>query len=387
MLTQIINGKILTPQGWLDEGSVLISDGKILEVTNSDLAVIGAKVIDARGMYIVPGFVAMHVHGGGGHDFKEGTDEAFRTAVQAHLRHGATSIFPTLSSSSADEIRKAAEVCENLMAEKKLPVHGLHLEGPYLNPKMAGNLFANSIKGLDKEEYTSLLEDLPCIKRWDISPELPGALEFAKYVKSKGIMLAVTHTEAEFELIREAYEAGFTHAAHFYNAMPGFHKRKEYKYEGTVESVYLMDNMTVEVIADGMHLPSTILRLVYKLKGVENTCLVTDAVAYAACEHPNIDPNFIIEDGVCKLADHSSLAGSLATMDKLVQTMVQKADIPLADAIRMASETPARLINIADRKGTLARGKDADILILDRKLNVRCVWSMGIEVEGTNKLA
>lgn len=387
MLTQIINGKILTPQGWLDEGSVLISDGKILEVTNSDLAVIGAKVIDARGMYIVPGFVAMHVHGGGGHDFKEGTDEAFRTAVQAHLRHGATSIFPTLSSSSADEIRKAAEVCENLMAEKKLPVHGLHLEGPYLNPKMAGNLFANSIKGLDKEEYTSLLEDLPCIKRWDISPELPGALEFAKYVKSKGIMLAVTHTEAEFELIREAYEAGFTHAAHFYNAMPGFHKRREYKYEGTVESVYLMDNMTVEVIADGMHLPSTILRLVYKLKGVENTCLVTDAIAYAACEHPNIDPNFIIEDGVCKLADHSSLAGSLATMDKLVQTMVQKADIPLADAIRMASETPARLINIADRKGTLARGKDADILILDRKLNVRCVWSMGIEVEGTNKLA
>lgn len=387
MLTQIINGKILTPQGWLDEGSVLISDGKILEVTNSDLAVIGAKVIDARGMYIVPGFVAMHVHGGGGHDFKEGTDEAFRTAVQAHLRYGATSIFPTLSSSSADEIRKAAEVCENLMAEKKLPVHGLHLEGPYLNPKMAGNLFANSIKGLDKEEYTSLLEDLPCIKRWDISPELPGALEFAKYVKSKGIMLAVTHTEAEFELIREAYEAGFTHAAHFYNAMPGFHKRREYKYEGTVESVYLMDNMTVEVIADGMHLPSTILRLVYKLKGVENTCLVTDAVAYAACEHPNIDPNFIIEDGVCKLADHSSLAGSLATMDKLVQTMVQKADIPLADAIRMASETPARLINIADRKGTLARGKDADILILDRKLNVRCVWSMGIEVEGTNKLA
>ena len=387
MLTQIINGKILTPQGWLDEGSGLISDGKSLEVTNSDLAVIGAKVIDARGMYIVPGFVAMHVHGGGGHDFKEGTDEAFRTAVQAHLRHGATSIFPTLSSSSADEIRKAAEVCENLMAEKKLPVHGLHLEGPYLNPKMAGNLFANSIKGLDKEEYTSLLEDLPCIKRWDISPELPGALEFAKYVKSKGIMLAVTHTEAEFELIREAYEAGFTHAAHFYNAMPGFHKRREYKYEGTVESVYLMDNMTVEVIADGMHLPSTILRLVYKLKGVENTCLVTDAVAYAACEHPNIDPNFIIEDGVCKLADHSSLAGSLATMDKLVQTMVQKADIPLADAIRMASETPARLINIADRKGTLARGKDADILILDRKLNVRCVWSMGIEVEGTNKLA
>lgn len=386
MLTQIINGKILTPQGWLEEGSVLICDGKILEVTNSDLAVIGAKVIDARGMYIVPGFVAMHVHGGGGHDFKEGTEEVFRAATKAHLRHGATSIIPTLTSSSVEEIRRAAAVCENLMATKELPIQGLHLEGPYLNPKMAGNLFSDSIKELDKAEYTSLLEDFPCIKRWDISPELEGAMEFAKCIKSKGILLAVTHTEAEFDLIREAYEAGFTHAAHFYNAMPGFHKRHEYKYEGTVESVYLMDNMTVEVIADGIHLPSTILRLVYKLKGAEKTCLVTDAVSYAACEHPDIDPRFIIEDGVCKLADRSSLVGSLATMDKLIQIMVQKVDIPLEDAIRMASETPARLLNIADRKGSLARGKDADIVILDRKLNVRCVWSMGIEAEGTNKL-
>ena len=386
MLTQIINGKILTPQGWLEDGSVLICDGKILEVTNSDLAVIGAKVIDAKGMYIVPGLVAMHVHGGGGHDFKEGTEEAFQAAVQAHLKHGATSIIPTLSASSAEEIRKAGAVCEAMMAQQG-PVQGLHLEGPYLNRKMAGALFADHAKDLDKEEYRALLEDIKCIKRWDISPELEGAMDFAQYVKSKGIMLAVTHTEPEYDLIKAANEAGFTHAAHFYNAMPGFHKRREYKYEGTVESVYLMDDMTVEVIADGMHLPSTILRLVYKLKGVEKTCLVTDAVSYAACEHPQVDPRFVIEDGVCKLADHSSLAGSLATMDDLVRTMVQKADIPLADAIRMASETPARLIGIDDRKGTLARGKDADILILDRKLKVRGVWSMGHEIGGTNTLA
>lgn len=386
MLTQIINGRILTPQGWLEDGSVLISDGKILEVTNSDLAVIGAKVIDAKGMYIVPGFVAMHVHGGGGHDFKEGTEEAFQAAVSAHLKHGATSVIPTLSASSADEIRRAGTVCESMMAQHGA-VQGLHLEGPYLNRKMAGALFADSVKDLDKDEYRSILDDVKCIKRWDISPELEGAMDFAQYVKSKGLLLAVTHTEAEYDLIKAAYEAGFTHAAHFYNAMPGFHKRREYKYEGTVESVYLMDNMTVEVIADGMHLPSTILRLVYKLKGVEKTCLVTDAVSYTACPNPQVDPRFVIEDGVCKLADHSSLAGSLATMDDLVRTMVQKADIPLADAIRMASETPARLIGISDKKGSLARGKDADILALDRKLRVRCVWSMGYEVPGTNTLA
>lgn len=387
MLTQIINGHILTPQGWLKEGSVLISDGKILEVTNSDLAVIGATVVDAKGMDIVPGFVCMHEHGGGGYDYTECTEEAFRGAVAAHLKHGATCVFPTLSSSPFTEIRKAVEVCETLMAEKDSQVLGLHIEGPYLNPKMAGDLFAEKVKEVDKTEYISLLESTNCIKRWDSSPEIPGALEFARYLTSKGILAALTHTEAEFEDIKAAYEAGYTHAAHFYNAMPGFHKRREYKYEGTVESVFLMDDMTTEVIADGRHLPPTILRLVYKLKGVERTCLVTDALSYAACEdRPAMDSRVIIEDGVCKLADHSSLAGSIATMDTLVRTMVQKADIPLADAVRMASETPARLMGVSDRKGTLQRGKDADIVILDRNLNVRAVWSMGKMVPEANML-
>lgn len=387
MLTQIINGHILTPQGWLKEGSVLISDGKILEVTNSDLAVIGATVVDAKGMDIVPGFVCMHEHGGGGYDYTECTEEAFRGAAAAHLKHGATCVFPTLSSSPFTEIRKAVEVCETLMAEKDSPVLGLHIEGPYLNPKMAGDLFAEKVKEVDKTEYISLLESTNCIKRWDSSPEIPGALDFARYLTSKGILAALTHTEAEFEDIKAAYEAGYTHAAHFYNAMPGFHKRREYKYEGTVESVFLMDDMTTEVIADGRHLPPTILRLVYKLKGVERTCLVTDALSYAACEdRPVTDSRVIIEDGVCKLADHSSLAGSIATMDTLVRTMVQKADIPLADAVRMVSETPARLMGVSDRKGTLQRGKDADIVILDRNLNVRAVWSRGKMVTEANTL-
>lgn len=388
MLTQIINGRILTPQGWLKDGSVLISDGKILEVTNSDLAVIGAKVIDAKGMYIVPGFVAMNVHGGGGYDFKECTEEAFRGAVAAHLKHGATTIFPTLSSSPFSVIREAVSVCEGLMKEKGSPVLGLHLEGPYLNPKMAGSLFAEAAKEPDEKEYKALLESSDCIKRWDASPELPGALDFAEYIRSKGLLAAVSHTDSEFDAIKAAYEAGFTHAAHFYNAMPGFHKRREYKYEGTVESVFLTDDMTVEVIADGIHLPSTILRLVYKLKGVERTCLVTDALSYAANEgRPVDDPRIIIEDGVCKLADHSSLAGSIATTDVLIRTMVQKADIPLADAVRMASETPARLMGAADRKGSLQRGKDADIVVLDRNLHIRAVWTMGVLVPSTNTLA
>lgn len=388
MLTQIINGQILTPQGWLKDGSVLINDGKILEITNSDLAVIGATVIDAKGMFIVPGFISMHCHGGGGHDFTEGTPEAFKTAAAAHLKHGSTTIFPTLSSTTFENIRLAAATCDQLMAEDAdTTIMGLHIEGPYLNENMAGTQWKEFLKNPDPEEYKALVESTKCIKRWDISPELPGAHDFARYMTSKGILTAITHTEAEYQEIKDAFAAGFTHAAHFYNAMPGFHKRREYKYEGTVESVYLMDDMSVEVIADGVHLPATILKLVYKVKGVEKTCLVTDSLKFAGYTGETInDPNYVIENGVCKWADRQTLAGSIATADVLVQTMVKKAGIPLEDAVRMASETPARLTGIADSKGTLEKGKDADIVILDNDANVRCVFTKGKEVEGTNTM-
>lgn len=387
MLTQIINARILTPQGWLQDGSVLISDSKILEVTNCDLAIVGAKLIDAKGMYIVPGGVDIHVHGGGGRDFMEGTEEAFRTAVNAHLKHGTTSIFPTLSSSTIPMIRAAAATTEKLMSEPDSPVLGLHLEGHYFNMKMAGGQMPENIKNPDPEEYIPLLEETHCIKRWDAAPELPGAMQFAKYVTSKGVLVSAGHTQAEYEDISTGFAAGYTHATHFYNAMPGFHKRHEYKYEGTVESVYLLDDMTCEVIADGIHVPTTILRLVYKIKGVERTCLITDALACAASDsQAAFDPRVIIEDGVCKLADRSALAGSIATMDRLIRTMVQKADIPLQDAIRMASETPAKLMNIYDRKGSLEKGKDADMIVLDNNLNLRAVWSMGELVPETDTI-
>ena len=387
MLTQIINGQILTPQGWLKDGSVLVSDGKILDVTNSDLAVIGAKLVDARGMYIIPGFVAMNIHGGGGFDFSECTEEAFDTAVKAHQQYGVTTIFPTVLAHDLSIVERAAAVCEQEMKKPDSPIMGMSLEGPYLNPKMAKSLFFDKINEAKPEDYKPILEKTNCIRRWDITPEIPGALDMARYLRKKGILPALTHTESEFEDIKAAFKAGFTHAAHFYNAMPGFHKRREYKYEGTVESVYLIDDMTVEVIADGRHLPGTILRLVYKLKGVERMCLVTDALSCSANEgKPLNDPRIIIEDGVCKLADRSSLVGSIATMDVLVKTMVEKAKVPLEDAVRMASETPARLMGVSDRVGTLQRGKDANIVILDRKLRVRSVWNKGHLVPGTDKL-
>ncbi|MDE6587264.1 MAG: N-acetylglucosamine-6-phosphate deacetylase [Paramuribaculum sp.] len=387
MLTQILNAKILTPQGWLKDGSLLIRDNKILEVTNCDLAVVGADLVDAKGMYVVPGGVEIHCHGGGGGDFMEGTEEAFKTAIATHMKHGTTSIFPTLSSSSVEMINRAADTCTRMMEDPDSPILGLHLEGHYLNQKMAGGQMPEYIKDPDPNEYIPIVEEWKCIKRWDAAPELPGAMQFGKYISGKGILASVAHTQAEFDDIRAAWEAGYSHATHFYNAMPGFHKRREYKYEGTVESIYLIDDMTVEVVADGIHVPPTILRLVYKIKGPERACVITDALACACAEDAAaFDPRVIIEDGVCKLADHSALAGSVATMDRLIRTLVHRADIPLEDAIRMASETPSKIMGVYDRKGSLSKGKDADIMILDSDLNLRAVWAMGKLVEGTNTL-
>lgn len=366
---------------------MFVRDGKIVEITDTTLEVVGAEIFDAKGSYVVPGGIELHVHGGGGRDFMEGSEDAFRTAIAAHMKYGTTSIYPTLSSSTMPMIRAAVATTEKLMAEPNSPVLGLHLEGHYFNMDMAGGQLPENIKNPDPSEYIPLLEETNCIKRWDAAPELPGAIEFGRHITSKGVLASVGHTKAEYGDIRAAHNAGYSHATHFYNAMPGFHKRGEYKYEGTVESIYLFDDMTVEVVADGIHVPPTILRLVHRIKGVENTCLITDALACAASDSQvAFDPRVIIEDGVCKLADHSALAGSIATMDRLIRTMVFQADISLQDAIRMTSETPARIMGISDRKGTLEKGKDADIVMYSKGLEVNCVWSMGKIVEGTNKL-
>ena len=169
-----------------------------------------------------------------------------------------------------------------------------------------------------------------------------------------------------------------THATHFYNAMPVVYKNREFKTPGTVESIFAEENMTVEMIADGIHVPPIMLRMIWQIKGVEKTALVTDSLA-CSCTHGDaaFDPRVILEDGVCKLADRSALAGSIATMDRLVRTCVQQAGLPLEDACRMMSETPARIMGILDRKGTLETGKDADIICFDSDLNVNCVMQMG----------
>lgn len=382
MLTQIYNGHILTPSGWIDDGSLLFDDSRIVEIRkNSHIEPRAEMAVNALGRHVVPGGIELHCHGGGGHDFMEGTQDAFMAAVLAHRKHGTTSILPTLSSATLPMIEAAAQVCDELIEDPFSGVLGLHLEGPYFNPLKAGAQMPELIRLPDPAEYHHVVEDFNCIKRWDSAPELPGAVDMAPYLTAKGVLPAIAHTAAEFDDVKAAYDAGYTHATHFYNGMPGFHNVREFKHAGTVEAVYLMENMTVEMIADGIHVPPTLLKLVYHMKGVERTAMVTDALAVAASDsNKAFDPRVIIEDGVCKLADRSALAGSIATMDRLIRTAVQMADIPLQDACRMVAETPARIMGVYDRKGSLQRGKDADILILDDDINLKAVYCMGNKV-------
>ena len=388
MLTQITNGLILTPQGWVKNGSVIIDGTKILEIGNNNLKVEGAVIVDANENYVLPGGIELHVHGGGGRDFMEGTEDAFKTAINAHLRCGTTSIYPTLASSTIPMIEKACATVTEMMKDPNTPILGLHLEGPYLNPVEAGGQIPENIILPDPNVYKPLIEKWPCIKRCDAAPECEGALDFGKYAAGKDILVGIAHTTAEYNEVLAAWNSGYTHVTHFYNGMKGFHKGKGgYKHEGTVESVYLIDNMTVEMIADGKHLPPAILKLIYKIKGAEKICLITDAMAPTASDSTcAFDSRVIIEDGVCKLADRSALAGSIATMDRLIRTIVTGTDIPLEDAVRMVSETPAKIMGVYDRKGSLQKGKDADILMLDSKLQVAGVWQMGHLVESTSRI-
>ncbi len=376
---QIVGGRILTPQGWLYGGSVIVEGTKIFAVETTQLSIQDAERIDVCGADIVPGGIDLHVHGGGGRDFMEGTREAFDVAVEAHLQFGTTSIFPTLSSSTVPMMEAAIDTCREVMLDDTSPVQGLHLEGPYFNPAQAGAQIPEWIKAPRPEEYYSILErGRGVLKRWDEAPELEGSKGFVVACASHNVLPSIAHTRALYHDVHEANLAGMTHATHFYNAMPVVYKKREYKIPGTVESIFAEKNMTIEMIADGIHVPPIMLKMAWQVKGTEKTCFITDSLAVAASDSAvAFDPRVIVEDGVCKLADRSALAGSIATMDRLVRTAVQQAEIPMEDACRMISETPAKIMGIYDRKGSLQKGKDADIICFDHDQQLTFVMQCG----------
>jgi N-acetylglucosamine-6-phosphate deacetylase len=284
----------------------------------------------------------------------------------------------TLTSSKADliQILDLYEEADNQNHEGAQFI-GMHLEGPYIAKTQAGAQDPRYIRDPDPEEYEHILARYKNIKRWSAAPELPGAIRLGECLRSKKILPAIAHTDAIYEEVCAAFEKGYTHATHFYSAMSGVTRRNGFRYAGVIESAYLIDEMTVEIIADGIHLPAPFLKLIYKIKGASHTALITDAMRAAGMPpgesilgslHNGI--KVIVEDGVAKLPDRSSFAGSVATTDRLVRNMISLAGVGLQEAIRMMCATPARIMGIENKKGSLAPGKDADVVIFDDKINV-----------------
>jgi len=378
---KIYNGKILTPYRIIS-GTVVVVDGKIKEVAEGNIDVPGAVEIDAKGNYIAPGFIDIHVHGGGGHDFMDGSEEAFLKIAETHAKYGTTGLMPTTLTSELDELYNTLDLYKKADKKNKMGAQflGMHLEGPYFAMSQRGAQDPRYIRNPDPEEYKDILSRSSDIKRWSAAPELKGAIEFGNYLRSKGILVAMAHTDAIYEEALEAFEAGFTLGTHFYSCMSGVSLR----YAGVIETAYLLDEMDVEIIADGIHLPAPLLKLIYKIKGPDRIALITDSMRAAGMppgdsilgsKHNGL--KVLVEDGVAKLPDRTSFAGSVATCDRLVRNMVNMAEVPLLEAVKMASLTPANILGLGASKGSLICGKDADIVIFDSNINVNTTIVQG----------
>lgn len=383
---KIINGKIILHDRVLTGGSIVITDGKITSISEENPATENATLIDAGGRYISPGFIDIHIHGGGGHDFMDGSVHAFLEIAETHAKFGTTSMFPTTLTSTKDELMNVLDAYEEANEQNREGAQflGMHLEGPYIAKTQAGAQDPRYIRDPDAAEYEDILDRYSCIKRWSSAPELPGALQLGEYLRSKKILPAIAHTDAIYEDVIKAFEKGYTHATHFYSAMSGVTRRNGFRYAGVVESGYLIDDMTVEIIADGVHLPTPFLQLIYKIKGPRHTALITDAVRGAGMPPGEIilgslknGIRAIVEDGVAKLPDRSAFAGSVATTDRLVRNMIYMAGVPLVEAVRMMSATPAQIMNVFDKKGSLDIGKDADILLFDEDIRIHMTMVNG----------
>lgn len=367
-------------------GNILITGGKIIEVSEANIEVDDAIEIDAKGNYVTPGFIDIHVHGGAGHDFMDGTEEAFLKIAELHAQYGTTSMLPTTLSATKNELLKTLASYETAHQKnvKGSQFLGMHLEGPYFAMSQRGAQDPRFIRDPDPTEYEEILSKFSIVKRWSAAPELKGAMEFGRYLRSKNVLAAVAHTDAIYEDVVIAFENGYTLATHLYSAMSGVTRKNAFRYAGVIESAYILDGMDVEIIADGVHLPAPLLKLVYKIKGADRTALITDAMRAAGMPPGesilgslNNGLKVIVEDGVAKLPDRSSFAGSVATADRLVRTMITMGDIPLIDAVKMITSTPARILGVSENKGSLVKGKDADIVIFDNEVSIQLTMIKG----------
>lgn len=380
--------KIKNARAVLDETvsatNIYIEGGKIAFLSTEDLA--SDTEIDARGRYVAPGFIDTHVHGAGGVEFM-GSPDDYRRAASLHLAHGTTTLLPTTMAASFEATMAAIKSFKAVAPEAgkgTLPhMPGMHLEGPYFSLAQAGAQPPEYIYPPRPDEYRELLAAAEgSILKWSFAPEHPGSVEFCDALVRAGVFPSIGHTDATYEDVLRVYEHGARSMTHFYSAMSSITRRSGFRVLGVIEAGYLLDDMWIEIIGDGCHLPEPLLKMILKLKDHRRIMTVTDAIAEALIPEgtPLPNPNHVIEDGVCKMADRTCFAGSITSTDRIVRTMVKVAGCDLPTAVRLMTKNPATFLGLKG-KGSLLAGYDADLVFFGDDIVVDDVMLAGRLVE------
>lgn len=386
----IKNATVIYPSSIANGKNVLIENGKIADVDYIREIEENCEIIDACGGYLFAGFVDLHVHGGGGADFMDATSNAFETVVKTHLSHGTTTIVPTAMSATQQELKEFLYAYKDFKKQSEYAdlTVGVHLEGPYFsgaNAKSSGAQPSDVLRYPDVDEINQLINIANGdIIRWDAAPELPGADMFAKIMTENNILCAVAHSDATAEQTMFGFKNGFSHITHFYNAVSSHRKRKQKVYAGIVEATYLDDSITIELIGDGCHIAKEDFMLALKIKGAENISVITDAMRLAGTEMKSgklgslkNGTDCIVDDGVAKLCDLSSFAGSVCTMDRALSVLCKDFGFSPKLVSVMMSYAPAKLLGLENIIGSIGIGKKADLVITDEEYNVKAVIKNG----------
>ena len=369
-MTLRVNGKVVTPTGVIRQGCVEIEGDRIRAV---------AEYPSVRdGHWIVPGFVDMHTHGGGGHTFTTGDADSAREAAAFHLRHGTTTLLASLVSSPFELMRDAIAAFRPLVSSGVLA--GVHFEGPYLSAARCGAQNPEFLRDPATDELAELIElGAGAVRMVTLAPERDGALAAIKLLTAHGVVAAVGHTDATWEQTRAAVAAGASVGTHLFNGMRPVHHREP----GPVVALLDAPNVVCELVADGVHLHDGMLCFATSVAGPERAALITDAMAAAGMpdgEYELGGQAVTVADGVARLSDGGAIAGSTLTMDAALRHAVA-AGIPMSDACRMVATTPARAIGLGDKVGSVQIGLRADLVVLDDDLNVVRVMRAGSWLE------
>ena len=375
------NGRLIFPNGVRDGLDLLVEEGMITAIRPQAPAM-GEKIVDLGNNYLAPGFVDLHVHGAMGRDAMEASPEAFRTICDYHTSGGTTSLLLT---SATAPIKAIVDVVKAVRLAKPSirQIAGVHVEGPFLSKAKAGAQRASLMRQSTRKLYAPLLDNGDAIRRMTLAPELPGAIEFIDELRKKNISVSGGHSDAWENDARAAFEHGMRSVTHTFNCMSSTRRRGIDRVAGLLEFAMSEPEIICELIADGHHVSPTLMRMLYRAKGVRGICLVTDATAGAGLKDGSKFSLFgnkcIVEKGVCLLADRSTLAGSASRMIDLVRTLVTKVGIPLHEAVAMATDTPAFVIGLTN-KGQFKIGGDADLVVISPELEVLRTFLAGEEI-------